>query len=124
MIEILNYNLDQSEKIRIIFDGFKENKNLLEKINYRQASISHTLEEIDKCVNDPVKTDSFSLTADIDRLGGFLDSVFTQMELVSIMLKNTKRATTNLHGLTHSLDWMFIPWNSKESLKRYLEDEV
>lgn len=122
MIEILDYNMDQSEKMRVIFDGFKNNKKLSDSLNHRLKSISFRLEEIDKCVIDPVKTDSSSLTTDIDRLERFLDRVFTQIELVSIMLKNTKKSSTDLHSLTSVLDGITIPWNSKEHLKKYLED--
>ena len=123
MIETTNINLDQSEKMKLIFDGLNKNKELMDKINHHQKSITFSLKDIDKSITEPEKSENLSLTSDIDRLDKFLDRVFSQMELVSIMLKNTKEDTTRLYMLTHDLDGLQCSWVTKESLKYHLEDK-
>ena len=72
MIEILDRDWDQSKKINVIYDGFKKNEELLDEIKICQKSVSSKLNDINKYIADPEKTDSLSLTSDLNRVDMFL----------------------------------------------------
>ena len=124
MIEILDRDWDQSKKINVIYDEFKKNKELLDEIKLCQKSVSSKLNDINKYIADPEKTDSLSLTSDLNRVDMFLGRLFGQIELVSEMLKNTERYTTRLRDLSRELGYIDVSWYGKDSLKRFLEDDV
>lgn len=124
MIEILDRDWDQSKKINVIYDGFKKNEELLDEIKLCQKSVSSKLNDINKYIADPEKTDSLSLTSDLNRVDMFLGRLFGQIELVSEMLKNTERHTTRLRDLARELGYIDVSWYGKDSLKRFLEDDV
>lgn len=124
MIEILDRDWDQSKKINVIYDGFKKNEELLDEIKLCQKSVSSKLNDINKYIADPEKTDSLSLTSDLNRVDMFLGRLFSQIELVSEMLKNTERHTTRLRDLSRELGYIDVSWYGKDSLKRFLEDDI
>ena len=124
MIEILDRDWDQSKKINVIYDGFKKNEELLDEIKLCQKSVSSKLNDINKYIADPEKTDSLSLTSDLNRMDMFLGRLFGQIELVSEMLKNTERHTSRFLDLARELGYIDVSWYGKDSLKRFLEDDV
>ena len=124
MIEILDRDWDQSKKINVIYDGFKKNEELLDEIKLCQKSVSSKLNDMNKYIADPEKTDSLSLTSDLNRVDMFLGRLFSQIELVSEMLKNTERHTTRLRDLSRELGYIDVSWYGKDSLKRFLEDDI
>lgn len=125
MIETLTYNLDISKKTGLVFDGLKKNEDLLNEIKHRQQSVTYRLGEIDKYIDDPDKTDSRSLTEDIIGMTMFLDRLFGQLELVSILLKNSSKYSQNIRDMTYSLEAVDNTWVSgKQHLKNILDKEA
>lgn len=125
MIETISYNLDISKKTELIFDGFKKNEEFLNYIKRRQQSVIDRLREIEKCFDEPDKTDSRSLTDDIIGMTVFLDRLFGQLELVSILLKNSSKYSQNVRDMTYSLKAVDNIWVSgKQHLKNILDKEA
>lgn len=125
MIETISYNLDISKKMELIFDGFKKNEEFLNNIKRRQQSMTDRLGEIGKCIDEPDKTDSRSLTDDIIGMTMFLDRLFGQLELVSILMKNSSKYLQNIRDMTYSLEAVDNTWVSgKQHLKNILDKEA